>query len=285
MKTQDLLETNTIAHASEPMAARENKNFSFKLQVVKNTILKSKPLQSDELSVNEKHNLKAGTKLKLVSYKVEDKHLKIITSEALFDNVKTWYIFGEHVEVFKGNSKVYPDPDKIQLPVPYKSQLDNLEDPSGSCNVTSIAMCLEYLKVTRHKSSGQFEDELYEYALNQGLNPKAPLDLAQIVQDYGAKDTFTFKGTIAEVKDWLAKGNPVVIHGYFTPVGHIIVLVGYDSTGFIVHDPNGEWFSGGYDRNQPDGNNQKGKFLHYSYKMIKQTSMADGDFWVHFISR
>jgi uncharacterized protein YvpB len=98
------------------------------------------------------------------------------------------------------------------------------------------------------------------YALDQGLNRHSPDDLAQIVRDYGAKDSFTQTATIDEVKDWLSHEKPAVIHGYFTRFGHIIVLVGYDSTGFIVHDPYGEWFADGYDLNNPDGNNERVSF-------------------------
>ncbi|WP_293282361.1 C39 family peptidase [Microcoleus sp. PH2017_36_ELK_O_B] len=30
----------------------------------------------------------------------------------------------------------------VKLDVPYLSQLDNKRNPTGSCNVTSVAMCL-----------------------------------------------------------------------------------------------------------------------------------------------
>lgn len=38
-----------------------------------------------------------------------------------------------------------------------------------------------------------------------------------------------------------ACGLPVVVHGDFTPSGHIAVVVGYDADGFVVHDPSGRW--------------------------------------------
>ncbi|MEG4801047.1 C39 family peptidase [Microcoleus sp. ARI1-B5] len=259
---------------------------SILLEVIENTIIKNKPLQSQVLSDKQKHNLPAGTKLNLVFFEVERQHLKITLSEA-FHNSVVWYVFGEHVEVFEGKNQVYPqqNPDEIKLNVPYKSQNDNIDNPTGACNVTSLAMCLEFFKVPRRTSEGQFEDELYRYALDQGLDRHAPNDLAQIVRDYGAKDTFTQAATIDEVKDWLGNGKPTIIHGYFTPFGHIIVVVGYDSTGFIVHDPYGEWFADGYDFNDPEGNNEKGKFQHYSYNLIREACIPDGDFWVHFISQ
>jgi uncharacterized protein YvpB len=171
------------------------------------------------------------------------------------------------------------------LNVPYKSQRDNLNNPDGSCNVTSLAMCLEFLSIPRHKSNGQYEDELYEYALDHNLSRHNPYDLAKIVRAYKAKDAFDTQATIDAVKKWLAAGNPAVTHGYFTSFGHIVALVGYDDKGFLVHDPYGEWYASGYDRNAQGSSDTKGKFLNYSYRMIKSTCCTDNQFWVHFISK
>jgi Peptidase_C39 like family len=148
-----------------------------------------------------------------------------------------------------------------------------------------MAMCLEFLKIPRRTSSGQFEDELYEYALNNSLDRKIGSHLAKIVRDYGAKDSFTEHATVEAVKAWLSAGNPAVTHGMFTKSGHIIALVGYDDTGFIVNDPYGEWFASGYDRNDPSGDNKKGELKHYSYELIHRTCAYDSEFWVHFISK
>jgi uncharacterized protein YvpB len=167
----------------------------------------------------------------------------------------------------------------VRLEISYRSQLDNIENPTGSCNVTSLAMCLDFLKTPRRKKTGQFEDELYEYAIAKGYSRHSPQDLAQIVRDYGAKDEFTEWGTIERCKSHLANGNPAVIHGYFTSFGHIIVLVGFDNKGFLVHDPYGEWFESGYNTDV------SGAYLHYSYDLIRRICIPDGQFWVHYISR
>lgn len=171
------------------------------------------------------------------------------------------------------------NPPTVKLDVPYLSQLDNYLNPTGSCNVTSIAMCLQFLGATRKTKSGQFEDELYQYAINKGYSHGNPYDLAKIVKDYGCQDRFTENALIEDVQDWLASGNPAVIHGYFTSFGHIVSVVGYDSDGFLVHDPYGEWFDSGY------RTDLRGKYLHYSYRLIRNVCMPDGNFWVHFISK
>jgi hypothetical protein len=103
--------------------------------------------------------------------------------------------------------------------------------------------------------------------------------LAQVARDYGIKDDFTVHGTFDRCKQHLSEENPCIIHGYFTQPGHIIVLVGYNSTGFIVHDPYGEWFKSGY------RTDLSGKNLHYSYDLIQKTCAYDGEFWVHYLRK
>jgi uncharacterized protein YvpB len=181
----------------------------------------------------------------------------------------------------KGNS--------VQLTVPYKMQLDNKFEPYSTCNLTSLAMCLEYYDVgfwydfdgKKYKTNKniQLEDELYKYMLNKGLNKHYPEHLAQVARDYGIKDDFTVHGTFERCKQHLSEGNPCIIHGYFTQPGHIIVLVGYDNEGFIVHDPYGEWFKSGY------RTDLSGEYLHYSYDLIQKTCAYDGEFWVHYLSK
>ena len=56
-------------------------------------------------------------------------------------------------------------------------------------------------------------------------------------------------GRLADVKALLKQGKPVIVHGYFTGSGHVVVLTGYDGTHYTVNDPAGRWkqtFKGGY---------------------------------------
>jgi uncharacterized protein YvpB len=176
-------------------------------------------------------------------------------------------------------------PAKVRLEVTYRSQRNNELNPDGACNVTSLAMCLDFLGADRKRPDlfRQFEDELYDYAESVGYSRHHGEDLALISQDYGVPDRFTKTASgIEEVQRHLAAGRPAIVHGYFTDFGHIIVLVGYDEDGFIVHDPYGEWFSWGYDRNGPE-NQAKGAFKHYSYELIQRTCIDSEGFWVHFM--
>lgn len=140
-------------------------------------------------------------------------------------------------------------------------------------------MCLSWGGVTPQSEKTQLEDELYAYMESRGLSRHSPQDLATVVRDYGLKDNYTATASIDAVKTHLSAGNPAITHGYFTDFGHIVVLVGYDEKGFLVHDPYGEWHAEGYDTRA------SGAYLHYSYDLIRRTCIPDGLFWVHFISK
>ena len=242
-----------------------------KIETIENTVFKSSPIQSTQLDDSEKRPEQMGNEYEISSFTKVGTHFKFNLDD------RNWYAYEEHVRIYENGKLVSSRLDFSLLKVPYKSQLDNKNNPTGTCNVTSIAMCLAFYGVEARY--GQLEDELYEYAVAKGYNHKSPEDLAQIVREYGLQDTFKTNATIEEVKDWLATGKPAVFHGYFTDSGHIIVAVGFDKTGFFVHDPYGEWFSTGY------RTDLSGECLHYSYRLIQETCIPDGNFWVHFISK
>lgn len=260
---------------------------SLTLKILTPTLLKRKPIQSSELPDDFKQPIAVGKIFDLDSFDTERDHARCFFAKETFKDTNVWYAFGKHVEIRRDGVRVFPRPipNKIKLSVSYKSQRDNEINPDGSCNVTSLAMCLEFLGAKRKDDRGQFEDELYEYAENHGLSRHDPHDLAAIVEDYGCRDDFRTDATIAQVKEWLTDGKPAVVHGYFTDFGHIIVLAGFDESGFLAHDPYGEWYSWGYDRNAAGWEDDKGKYVHYSYDMITRLCIPDGNFWVHFISK
>jgi uncharacterized protein YvpB len=171
-------------------------------------------------------------------------------------------------------------PDTVQLKVPYLSQLDNETDPYGTCNVTSLSMCMAYFgHPTRNAQGQQLEDELNQYCYAHGLDRHVPDDLAEVVRAYGYKDNFQANAKWRDVKKWLEQGNPCVVHGYFTGSGHVIAIIGHNSKGWIVHDPYGEWFSSGYNTSG------SGAALTYSYSMMEKVCGTDGDLWIHYISK
>jgi hypothetical protein len=257
------------------------------LKVLNDTTIKRRPIQATELPDTEKQSLKVGQEFELHSHSIERNHVRVAFAKEQFKGFNTWYAFAGHVQVLRDGKPVFPPsrPKTVKLNIPYKSQRDNMENPSGSCNVTSMAMCLEFLGAKRKETSGQFEDELYRYAENHKLSRHNPHDLATLVEAYGCRDEFRSDATIDQARNWLVDNKPCVIHGYFTSFGHIVVLAGFDETSFLAHDPWGEWNSWGYDLNVPGLSNEKGKYTRYSYDMIRRLCIPDGSFWVHFISK
>ncbi|MEB3341230.1 C39 family peptidase [Okeania sp.] len=251
------------------------------LKTKKDTILKSKPLQSSQLTDLEKHHISADQEFELLAYVPVRNHFRIAFRDHKYNNTGVWYIHEKHIEIYEKNQIVHPKskPEHIRIKVPYKPKLDDWYNPAGLSNITSIASCLEFLQTNRKSNYGKFEDELYEYALSQGYSRHNPYHLVKIVRDYGCQDNFKTNATIAEIQDWLLVENPVVIHSYFTSFGHLIVGVGFDNEGLFIHDPYGEWSSTGY------RTDLSGAYLHYSYRLIRNICMPDGNFWVHFISK
>ena len=269
-----------------------NLNTTLSLRIIKPTVIKLKPIQSTELSDFEKVQVSSPRVFSINCYERIRKHVRVYVNDEdePFKGKPIWYIFEEHCQVYEtpddlisGSDLIIPkSKKKVQLNVSYKSQTDNFYNSTGACNVTSVAMCLEYFKAKRNPQYSrftQFEDELYQYCLDRGYSRQNPYHLAQVIRDYGCQDKFTEYALIEQVKDWIAEDNPCIIHGYFTSFGHIIVAVGYDEDGLIVHDPYGEWFSTGY------RTDLTGAYLHYSYGLIKKTCIPDGKFWVHFVSK
>ncbi|HEY9752453.1 MAG TPA: C39 family peptidase [Coleofasciculaceae cyanobacterium] len=182
-----------------------------------------------------------------------------------------------------------------KLGIPYLSQRDNVRNPGGSCNVTSIAMCLRWAGYDQ-PVSGQLEDVLYNYAIDNGLSRHDGYDLATLFNSFAQKarltyrDDFTTRASMGQIKRQLTNGFPVVIHGYFTRSGHIIVATGFDDDAYdgagalVVNDPWGEWHSWGYDTSI----NVSGKGLLYSYGMIERLCTDPGkpsSIWAHIFSK
>lgn len=165
------------------------------------------------------------------------------------------------------------------LNVPYFLQRDNLLYPSGTCNVTSVAMCMAFFQETALQlGNGQLEDYLTQYCLDNELSRHSPGDLVILAQRHGFRPRFDSRAKWDEVKKWIDSGKPCIVHGYFTNYGHILVITGYSEKGWIVHDPWGEWWPYGYDTSV------SGEALTYSYKMMsdKCGPDANGELWIHF---
>lgn len=170
----------------------------------------------------------------------------------------------------------------------YKSQLDNRENPTGSCNVTSMTMAFCGGGLPKMINGKQTEDLMYVYLSNHGYSRHAPYDLSRGANEFRRQVAPNLKiwselntnATWSQVKSHITqKRRPCVIHGYFTAFGHIISIVGMTQEGsWIVNDPYGEWNEWGYN------SGVSGEQLVYSSGLMERVCGPDGTMWVHFIN-
>jgi hypothetical protein len=177
---------------------------------------------------------------------------------------------------FAGQTIILPD-------MPYKSQRDNLINPGGACNVTSIAM-LGWRRGIRGDGSqgGQLEDQMYVRCTRNGWSRHDPYGLKKLAESYGLVDRFIQDATLDDIRQAIADGYGCALHGYFTLYGHILVVKGFDDYGFFVNDPWGEYFRGGYDTSV------SGENLHYSNNLIAnkcspESVLEPRHIWLHRI--
>jgi uncharacterized protein YvpB len=160
-------------------------------------------------------------------------------------------------------------------PVPYFYQFANALSPGATCQNTSIAMVLNYLGWR-----GRPDDITRAYGRARAQTPSG---LAEVFNAYArelglsARMTPTQSGSLAGLRAELDRGEPVVIHGYFTSAGHVVVVLGYDAGGYYVNDPAGTWsqsFKGGY----PNGwEPSAGRAVYYSKAAFERAvSTLDG---------
>jgi uncharacterized protein YvpB len=155
--------------------------------------------------------------------------------------------------------------DGVFLDAPYYYQYDNSYEPSATCGITSAAMLLGWWD-----GGAPSPDALYvEYGKSQGQSPSG---LAQLYEWEGLNARSTTTGTRDEIRSHLDAGRPVVVHGWWTSAGHITVIVGYDDTDWIVHDPAGDW--------EVCYNCGEGEAVHYAVDGAWDQEMSvDGDLW------
>jgi uncharacterized protein YvpB len=131
--------------------------------------------------------------------------------------------------------------------VPYFYQYSNTLHPGASCQNTSLAMVLKY-----YGWNGTPDTITSAWGKNYA---QTPAGLATVFNDYAAsigipqRLTPHTSGNIEGLKALLATGTPVIIHGFFTSSGHVMVVTGYQNGQYVLNDPAGKWnqnFKGGY---------------------------------------
>lgn len=129
--------------------------------------------------------------------------------------------------------------DELRLKVPYESQLDNSEAYFGAgwrqCNFTSHLMLVRFLK---NDNSPELESQLTKtwYAYGDTTDHEA---CTRCLKDYGIDSEWCYDLSRRRVMDQLSVGFPVPLGVAYKSSGHIVIAVGYNEKGFLIHDPYG----------------------------------------------
>lgn len=160
--------------------------------------------------------------------------------------------------------------------VPYFCQYDNSYRPGGSCQNTSAAMIL------RKYGWGGVPDTISNrFGTYMGQTPQG---LANIFNTLAAEKGLSVRAkaysaaTMAQLNDRLSSGKPVIVFGWFTRSGHVIVLKGYDGSSYISNDPAGKWcqsYKGGYPYGASGGKGAK-----YGKYPMAEALVEGGTIWM-----
>ncbi len=157
--------------------------------------------------------------------------------------------------------------------MPYFHQFSNRINPSGSCQNTCVAMVLKYYgadDITPDKISAKWGTSIAQATggLQTIFNEEAA------ARGLRVRDRATEDGTLAELHAALDQGKPVIVHGGFSTVGHLIVLVGYDARYYYAMDPASKWteiVNGGFTSTE---NAEVGRYTRYGREAVENAIVS-----------
>ena len=160
--------------------------------------------------------------------------------------------------------------------MPYFHQYSNRLNPSGSCQNTCIAIVLKYYgadDITPDKISAKWGTFIAQTTggLEKIFNAEAAL------RGLPVRDLAANAGTLRELHGLLDAGRPVIVHGGFSEVGHLMVLVGYDERYYYAMDPASKWterVNGGFtNRDDP----QIGRYTRYRREAVEAAIISSAN--------
>ena len=166
--------------------------------------------------------------------------------------------------------------------VPYFHQYSNRINPSGSCQNTSVAIVLKYYgadDITPDMISAKWGTYVAQTTggLESVFNEEAAL------RGLSVRDQSTETGLLWELHALLDAGRPVIVHGGFSTVGHLMVLVGYDERFYYAMDPASQWterLNGGFtNTNDP----HVGRYTRYGRDAVENAIISRGFIRMHQI--
>jgi len=158
------------------------------------------------------------------------------------------------------------------LTVPYYPQTDNYRDANRTCNSSSCAMCLEYLKPGTLK--GAKGDDAYVqkvFAIGDSTDHTVQ---TKVLESYGVKSYFSYNLSFADLDKSLSIGKPVVIGilhrgSLSAPTGgHMVVVIGKKGNDYVVNDPYGS-LNDGYTGSVTNGKGAVYKRSDLTYRWLE----------------
>jgi hypothetical protein len=129
------------------------------------------------------------------------------------------------------------------LSVPYYPQTDNYRDASRTCNSSSCAMCLEFLKPGTLKGD-KGDDDYVRKVFSIGDTTDHTVQ-TKVLASYGIESEFSYTLGFSDLDNSLSAGKPVVIGilhrgSLSAPTGgHMVVVIGKRGEDYVVNDPYG----------------------------------------------
>lgn len=160
--------------------------------------------------------------------------------------------------------------------VPYFCQYDNAYRPGGSCQNTSAAMILR-----KYGWGGTPDTISNRFGTYMGQTPQG---LANIFNTLASEKGLSVRAkaysaaSMSQMNSLLSSGSPVIVFGWFTRSGHVIVLKGYDGSNYIANDPAGKWsqsYKGGYPYGASGGKGAK-----YGKYPMAEALVEGGTIWM-----
>jgi len=164
---------------------------------------------------------------------------------------------------------------------------DGRRDWSNTCSVTGQAIIFNYMGIKQKNPEKKYPDELYDYLKSKGKGYGALTDnivnnTSILLSKYDSnKEVKYIQGSNTDkwtkmIKNEIDNGRPVLVGGFTTNSGHIMVINGYNEKGFILHDPYGNRNEGYNHNRDSDKGNRKGKYVNYSYEDCKNWQIGSG---------
>ena len=262
-------EVNLFCSGDKPVEVK-----TIDLTSTHDTLFKKEPVPGAELKENQKSAVGKGKQYKGCQVITEDgAHTQVVLPYGL----GRWWVFNGHWAELDGEEdKPAPAGDgSIRLDVPYFNQVDNYTQAHRTCNSSSCAMCLAFLRPGKISGDDEYLKKLITGHFGDTTDHGAQ---GRLLQSYGLSSTWHTNLSFKRLEDELKSGRPVVIGilhrgSLSAPTGgHMCVVIGMTAKGdFIVNDPYGSC-NDGYSGPVSNGNGTI-----YTRAMLKARWLPEGD--------